>query len=82
VSPSGQSPVGEYDLGPIRFPRNSGAYEALSKLSATPGGFEIRSAATVERDKDGHLHMPEGGDTMAGRDAAGRERRRRQRGAV
>jgi hypothetical protein len=62
VSPGGQSPVGEYDLGPVRFPQNSGAYEALSKLSAAPGGFEIRSAAIVERDKDGHLHMPEGGD--------------------
>jgi uncharacterized membrane protein len=50
----------------ITFPQNSTAYEALSKLHAAPGGFEIRSAAIVERDKDGHLHVPEGGDTDAG----------------
>ena len=50
----------------ITFPQKSTAYEALSKLSAAPGGFEIRSAAIVERDKDGHLHVPEGGDAMAG----------------
>jgi uncharacterized membrane protein len=29
-------------------------------------GSEIRSAAIVERDKDGHLHKPEGDDTVAG----------------
>jgi uncharacterized membrane protein len=40
-------------------------------LSAAPGGFEIRSAAIVERDKDGHLHVPEGGDTEAGAGTAG-----------
>jgi hypothetical protein len=28
----------------ITFPQNSTAYEALSKLSAAPGGFEIRSS--------------------------------------
>jgi uncharacterized membrane protein len=50
----------------ITFPQNSTAYEALSKLSSAAGGFEIRSAAIVERDKDGHLHVPEGGDTTAG----------------
>lgn len=55
----------------ITFPQNSTAYEALSKLSAAPGGFEIRSAAIVERDKDGHLHVPEGGDTEAGAGTAG-----------
>jgi uncharacterized membrane protein len=49
----------------ITFPQNSTAYEALSKLSAATGGFEIQSAAIVERDKDGHLHVPEG-DTTAG----------------
>jgi hypothetical protein len=55
----------------ITFPQNSTAYEALSKLSAAPGGFEIRSAAIVERDKEGHLHVPEGGDTMAGAGTVG-----------
>jgi uncharacterized membrane protein len=55
----------------ITFPQNSTTYEALSRLSAATGGFEIRSAAIVERDKDGHLHMPEGGDTTAGAGIAG-----------
>ncbi len=55
----------------ITFPQNSTTYEALSKLSAATGGFAIRSAAIVERDKDGHLHVPEGGDTMAGAGIAG-----------
>ena len=50
----------------ITFPEKSTAYEALSKLPDAPGGFEIRSAAIVERDKDGHLHVPEGGDMEAG----------------
>jgi uncharacterized membrane protein len=54
----------------ITFPQNSTTYEALSKLSAATG-FEIRSAAIVERDKDGHLHVPEGGDTTAGAGIAG-----------
>jgi uncharacterized membrane protein len=54
----------------ITFPQNSTAYEAVSKLpSAT--GLEIRSAAIVERDKDGHLHVPEGDDTMAGEGTVG-----------
>jgi uncharacterized membrane protein len=35
-------------------------------LSSAPAAFELRSAAIVERDKDGHLHVPEGGDTTAG----------------
>ena len=43
----------------ITFPQNSTTYEALSKLSDATG-FEVRSAAIVERDKDGHLHVPEG----------------------
>jgi uncharacterized membrane protein len=50
----------------ITFPQNSTAYEALSKLSAAAAGSEIRSVALVERDKDGHLHVPEGDDTMTG----------------
>jgi uncharacterized membrane protein len=54
----------------ITFPQNSTTYEALSKLPDA-GGFEIRSAAIVERDKDGHLHVPEGDDTMAGVGIAG-----------
>ena len=33
--------------------------------------YEVRSAAIVERDKDGHLHVPEGDDTMAGVGTAG-----------
>ena len=59
--------MSEYAVA-ITFPQNSTAYEALSKLSATAasGGFEIRSAAIVERDKDGHLHVAEGDDAMAG----------------
>ena len=62
--------MSEYAVA-ITFPQNSTAYEALSKLSPAPGGFEIRSAAIVERDKDGHLHVPEGGDTEAGAGIAG-----------
>ena len=54
----------------IKFPQNSTTYETLSKLSAAKG-FEVRSAAIVERDKDGHLHVPEGGDTEAGAGIAG-----------
>ena len=54
----------------ITFPQKSTAYEALSKLSSASGGFEIRSAAIVERDKDGHLHVPEGGDAEAALGAA------------
>jgi uncharacterized membrane protein len=54
----------------ITFPQNSTTYEALSKLSDATG-FEIRSAAIVERDKDGHLHVPEGDDAMAGVGIAG-----------
>ena len=46
--------MSEYAVA-ITFPQTSTAYEALSKLSPAPGGFEIRSAAIVERDKDGHL---------------------------
>ena len=49
----------------ITFPQHGTAYEALSKLSSAEG-FEIRSAAIVERDKDGHLHVAEGDDAMAG----------------
>ena len=49
----------------ITFPQNSTTYEALSKLPDATG-LEIRSAAIVERDKEGHLHVPEGDDTMAG----------------
>jgi uncharacterized membrane protein len=55
----------------ITFPQNSTAYEALSKLPAAAGGFEIRSPAIVERDKDGHLHVAEGDDAMAGEGIAG-----------
>jgi uncharacterized membrane protein len=62
--------MAEYAVA-ITFPQNSGAYEALSKLPAASGGFEIRSAAIVERDKDGHLHVPEGGDEQAGAGIAG-----------
>jgi uncharacterized membrane protein len=54
----------------ITFPQNSTTYEALSKLPDATG-LEIRSAAIVERDKDGHLHVPEGDDTMAGVGIAG-----------
>jgi uncharacterized membrane protein len=54
----------------ITFPQNSTTYEALSKLPDAAGS-EIRSAAIVERDKDGHIHMPEGDDTMAGAGIAG-----------
>ena len=54
----------------ITFPENSKTYEALSKLPDA-AGLEIRSAAIVERDKDGHLHVPEGDDTMAGVGIAG-----------
>jgi uncharacterized membrane protein len=61
--------MAEYAVA-IRFPQNSTTYEALSKLSSATG-FEIRSAAIVERDKDGHLHVPEGGDTTAGTGIAG-----------
>ena len=64
----------------IRFPQNSTAYEALSKLSAAPGGFEIRSAAIVERDKDGHLHVPESGDTTAGAGPMGKSKRQSANG--
>ena len=35
----------------ITFPQNSTTYEALSKLPAATGGFEIRSAAIVERER-------------------------------
>ena len=49
-----------------RSRRTAPRYEALSKLSAATAAFQIRSAAIVERDKDGHLHVPEGGDTTAG----------------
>jgi uncharacterized membrane protein len=62
--------MGEYAVA-ITFPQNSTAYEALSKLSSAEDGFEIRSAAIVERDKDGHLQVPEGDDTMAGEGTAG-----------
>jgi len=55
----------------ITFPQHGTTYEALSKLSSATDGFEIRSAAIVERDKDGHLHVPEGGDTTAGEGTAG-----------
>ena len=55
----------------ITFPQKGTAYEALSKLSSAPGEFEIRSAAIVERDMDGHLHVPEGGDMEAGAGTAG-----------
>ena len=58
----------------ITFPQNT-TYEALSKLSAATGGFGIRSAAIVERDKDGHLHVPEGGDTTAGAGPMGKSKR-------
>jgi len=61
--------MGEYAVA-ITFPQNSTTYEALSKLSNATG-FEIRSAAIVERDKDGHLHVPEGDDTMAGEGTVG-----------
>ena len=54
----------------ITFPQSSTTYEALSKLPSA-AGLEIRSAAIVERDKDGHLHVPEGDDTMAGAGVAG-----------
>jgi uncharacterized membrane protein len=62
--------MAEYAVA-ITFPQNSTAYEALSKLPAATGGFEVRSAAIVERDKDGHLHVPEGGDATAGAGIAG-----------
>jgi uncharacterized membrane protein len=61
--------MGEYAVA-ITFPQNSTTYGALSKLSSATG-FEIRSAAIVERDKDGHLHVPEGDDAMAGEGTAG-----------
>lgn len=46
----------------ITFPDNSMTYEALSKISSTARGFELRSAGIVERDKDGHLHVAERSD--------------------
>ena len=63
----------------ITFPQNT-TYEALSKLSAATGGFEIRSAAIVERDKDGHLHVPESGDTTAGAGPMGKSKRQSANG--
>ena len=61
--------MSEYAVA-ITFPQNSTTYEALSKLPSA-SGLEIRSAAIVERDKDGHLHVPEGDDAMAGVGTAG-----------
>jgi uncharacterized membrane protein len=55
----------------ITFPQNGTAYEALSKLPGAADGFEIRSAAIVERDKEGHIHVPEGDDATAGLGVAG-----------
>ena len=55
----------------ITFPQTSITYEALSKLPAEGDGFELRSAAIVERGADGHLHVPEGGDATAGAGIAG-----------
>lgn len=46
----------------ITFPENSQAYEAMSKLSSAAGGFELRSAGIVERDKNGFLHVAERSD--------------------
>jgi uncharacterized membrane protein len=61
--------MAEYAVA-ITFPQNGTTYEALSKLPDA-AGLEIRSAAIVERDKDGHLHVPEGDDAMTGVGTAG-----------
>jgi uncharacterized membrane protein len=49
----------------ITFPDHSTTYEALSKMSSAAGGFELRSAGIVERDKDGYLHVAERSDVDA-----------------
>jgi uncharacterized membrane protein len=50
----------------ITFPQTSTTYEAFSKLSAAIDQYGVRSAGIVERDAQGHLRVPESGDTAAG----------------
>ena len=53
----------------VRFPEAGQAYQALSELrqlDAGLSGLEVRSAALMERQPDGTLRMPEGGDASIG----------------
>ena len=50
----------------ITFPQTSTTYEAFSKLSDAVRQYGVRSAGIVERDAQGHLRVPESGDTAAG----------------
>ena len=56
---------------PITFPQTGTTYEAFSKLSAAADQYGVRSAGIVERDAQGHLQVPESGDTAAGIGIAG-----------
>jgi len=55
----------------ITFAQTSTTYEAYSKLSAAVDQYGVRAAAIVERDTQGHLQVPESGDTAAGIGTAG-----------
>jgi len=52
----------------VQFKEPSKAYEALSELRrlSRAGEFEVRSAAVVERTRDGSVQVPEGADDEAG----------------
>lgn len=52
----------------VQFDEPSKAYEALSELTrlSRAGEFEVRSAALVERTRDGRVQVPESGDDEAG----------------
>jgi uncharacterized membrane protein len=55
----------------ITFPQTGTTYEAFSKLSAAAGQYGVRSAGIIERDAQGHLKVPESGDTATGIGFAG-----------
>jgi uncharacterized membrane protein len=55
----------------ITFPQTSTTYEAFSKLSGASDQYGVRSAGIIERDAQGHLTVPESGDTAAGIGIAG-----------
>jgi uncharacterized membrane protein len=55
----------------ITFPQTSTTYEAFSKLSGAAGQYGVRSAGIIERDAQGHLKVPESGDTATGIGFAG-----------
>src|SRR6185312_11401292 len=66
---AGQLPVNQGGQGmteyvtAITFPQTSTTYEAFSKLSDAVRQYGVRSAGIVERDAQGHLRVPESGDT-------------------